>query len=393
MTDRLVLNIKKVPEEIERLLMDWTGDFLQFSPTLAQSGWIRFDFPLHDTPNTKITNLSLPNGVTLLVRDYLQVFQLKKMYPHLKFEFEKQPEHFVLERLCGLKWEDLVSKKSIHINGKTAEDINNQLKPVGRPFILKDETWRLPWVVGQLRNLKSFGITESTCVHWPKNMAHLKNLTELYNTDNDFSHDLDDWIGELPKLQKLTWQCCKKISSHLKRCKRLTELYLDEIHDCKIPNLSHLKWLEVLSIDKPTPKDGKIPYWIGDCKNLKELCIQHGTIKELNKNLINLDLDYFSVQDNKIEELPNWINYISAGHINISNNEIEELPKSFINLDYNVNYVSIFGNPIRVLPVGIEQLKNRVQIWHHSHDGITHNSLCRQDIELLDGITNAYVNY
>ena len=393
MISHLASNIKKVPDEVNRLIMDWTGDFMTFSPNLAKAGWVRFDFPLHNNPITKITNLSLPAGVILLVRDYLQVSQLKNMYPHLNFEFEKQPEHVVLERLCGLKWEELINKRSIHINGKTSEDIHDPLKSEGRPFISTNVSWRLPWVVGQLRKLKSFGITESTCVHWPKNMAKLTNLVELYNADNDFAHDLEDWVGELSKLQKLTWQCCNKISKELKKCKRLTELYLDETSNCKIPNLSHLRWLEVLSIDRPTPKDGKIPYWIGECKNLKELCIQHGTIKELNKNLINLELDYFSVQDNEIEELPGWINYINASHINISNNQIEELPKSFINLDYNVNYVSIFGNPLRVLPVGIEKLRNRIQIWHHSHDGTTHNSLCQQDIDLLDGITNSYANY
>lgn len=375
------------PYELNKIIMDLTGEYLPFSCETAKKGWVRFDFPFHNKPIQKITNLKLPDGIVLLVRDYLQLYNLRILYPHLKFDFEKQKEHFQMENLCKKPWEVLVKSKIIQINGATRENSNlGKEKIKGEP----EDSWELPWVIGQCRRLSVFGVTESTCIKWPKNMAKLKNLREIYSVDNDYALDLGDWVGKIPKLQKISWEVNRKISREIKKCRFLTECHFYHVGKSYIPNLSKSRFLEVLSINEIENDDEYIPKWVGSCKSLKELIIENGNIKYLRDSLTNLELDYFSLQGNKIQELPKWFNYIRAGHINIANNEIEELPRSFVNLDYCVNYVSLFGNPLRVLPKGIEKLKKQVHFWIRDPDGKTYNSLCQQDIDMLEGMHTVY---
>jgi len=120
------------------------------------------------------------------------------------------------------------------------------------------------------------------------------------------------------------------------------------------------------------------------------LSIENGNIRYMRNNLLNLQLSYFSVQGNNIEKLPEWFGYLQAGHINIANNEIEILPNSFRNLDYYVNYVSLYGNPLRVLPKGIEKLKKRVHFWLRDPDGKHYTSLHQSDINMLEGYPHVY---
>ena len=385
-------NINNIlPPEIIRHIIDFTGIYVKFSVQFALYGWTRFDFPLHTNPDKKIMELQLPKGVIILVRDYLQVFDLNKMYPHLRFQFEKQDEHKDMENLCDMViWEKLVRTTSIEINGKTRQNtklITNNIK-TSDPV----DSWVLPWVIGQCRFLKSFGITESTCIRWPRNIAKLKQLRIIYNYDNDYDNDLDDWVGELTRLEELSWQLGNKLSYNINKCKFLNTCIFYNINTTDIPDLSTLPFLELLTLDNiHTCNDGWIPSWIGECKHLKSLSIENGNITKIPYNLINLDLEYISLQGNRIEELPSWFSYIRANHINIANNEIEVIPNSFVQLDYCVNYVSLFGNPLRILPKNMEKLKKRIHFWiRNPVNGELCVNLCQQDINMLEGFPHNY---
>ena len=97
---------------------------------------------------------------------------------------------------------------------------------------------------------------------------------------------MEDWIGELPRLEKLTWEVSRKISNQITKCKFLTECHLYHIEKARIPDLSKQKFLEVLSLQNIKDKNEYIPKWIGSCKSLKELVIEYGNIKYL-RDVIN----------------------------------------------------------------------------------------------------------
>ena len=369
--------ISALPEYVSWYLISFIPIYLPFNEkTLLVNGWRRFDFEYHTTAKKEILEMKVPNGVIILVRDYLIFLNLVKLYPHLNFEFEKQSGHRDLEKICGLPWDELVTKKRIEIQCKTNDLLEQECK---------DDTWVLPSEIGELRRLRQFGIVESTCIGYPASMKNLRSLKELWNVENYYRNDLPECIGGMSRLEKLTWEVNYEVSDDIVKCKFLRELYLYCDGKTYIPDLSKLKMLEVLTINNMKWWNRTIPSWICKCVNLKELVLQDGNAEILPRNLSKLTLDFLSLSGNKIEVIPEWFFLTQASHINLANNEIEVIPDNFLRLDECVDYVTIYGNPLRVIPERIDLLRKRVCFWLNDEDGNNSTHLCTQDIEMLEG--------
>lgn len=344
-----LLNNIYVPDEINRRIMEYIGDYFPFSVSMMKSGWTRFDFNPASYEKLRNVREIIPRGVIFKVRDLQKCIDLSNVFSDLKFQFEKQPGHRDLERLTGFSWDELNKMKTVVINGMTNEGLEQQ------PTNKQTNGWVLPNEIGQLRHLFKFGISESSCVNVPDSIGYMTKLKELWFIDNDSPVHLPVSISNLKQLKKLSWDIDDEyIDSSICKCKKLKELYLYNMGMCELPDLSNIPFLEVLELMGAEWDKGIPPKWIRKCTELKELCLIEGNMSLLPEFIENLNLEYLSVRDNYLEFLPRWIFNIQSTHVDISNNDIEELPTTIRLLNPAVNIFNVSGNPLRKVPVGIE---------------------------------------
>uniref|UniRef100_A0A6C0LT13 Leucine-rich repeat domain-containing protein n=1 Tax=viral metagenome TaxID=1070528 RepID=A0A6C0LT13_9ZZZZ len=358
-----------IPDEMNREIMEYIGDYFPFSVSMMKSGWTRFDF--NSAAYEKLRNVReiIPRGVIFKVRDFQKCRDLSITFSDLKFQFEKQPGHRDLERLTGCSWDKLNQMKTVVINGMTNEGLE-------QPLTNKQSNgWVLPHEIGQLRHLLRFGISESSCVNVPDSIGYMTKLKELWFVDNDCPVHLPVSISNLKQLKKLSWEIDDEyVHSSICKCKKLTELHLYNMGMCELPDLSNIPFLEVLMLTGTEWEKGIPPKWIRKCTELKELCLIEGNMSVLPAFIEKLNLDYLSVRDNFLEFLPKWIFNIHSAHIDVSNNDIEELPATIRLLNPHVNFFNISGNPLRTVPAGIEMaIKSCIFIIGD------HTNLCEQD--------------
>lgn len=367
-------------DHVRWIIMDFQGSFMPFSLETYKAGWRRFRFTNYKKKDTRLVNLVVPGGVTFITDDYNVCNTLTVLYPHINFKFEKQNGHKQLEKLCGKPWDRLIKSKKVHINGATA--VNSGIESYGKSPL----NWALPSEIGQLTQLKEFGITESTCVKIPKSIRNLKSLREIWFVDNDYGVELGDFVGNMKRLEKISWETDCDVSDSITKCKFLREFYLQCCESTEIPDLSSLFSLEVLYIQNARFYANTLPDWICGCTNLRELVIKDSQLEKLSKQLIFMELDFLDISCNNIEKFPEWFYMVNSAHIDVSGNELEEIPESFMRLGDSVKTLTIHTNPLRIVPRDIHRLCRNVQIVIRSHDSYDRMCLCEQDRNIIENI-------
>jgi Leucine-rich repeat (LRR) protein len=374
----LVYILNNIPEDIRQYIIELTGIFLPWSKESYLKGWRRFDFIL-----SLKKDIHFKARQNIYIRNKKQLKKLTKIYPNLKLHFEKTYDHMDMEIITGLSWDELLKKSNLEINGFEPDKkdyILNQKTPNGR--------WKIPHVIGQLTQLQKLGITECTCDFLPKSLGKLRNLKEFWWIDNDYDVEIPKTIECLKKLEKISCETKGVIPYGITRLPFLSELYLYG-ENIDLYDLSDMKSLEVLLIHKCKFLNNTIPSWIGKLKNIKEIIIEHSNIEKIDRQILDLNLDYLCLKNNQIQELPSWFYKIKSTHISLVNNEIEELPNVPMSPFYtsHINFLEIYNNPLRIIrDLHIVQQFTNIIIGDDDEFGST--SLCEQDKQYIRSKNN-----
>jgi Leucine-rich repeat (LRR) protein len=316
------------PIDIQILTADFIPTFLPWSIASWDAGFRRFKF--YNMPS----NLTLC-GPPIIVNDSKIRDKLNKLSPGLIFPvvFEKNSGHKSLEKMTGFDWEDLLKRRTIHINGVEENYSHGKLS-------ISSE-------IGQLTQLKHLRITDcDICGRIPAKIGMLTNLVEFSYCDNEIPMIIPKQIKYLTNLRRLTIETVV-VPVEISELKALEELRiygdykLSHVPELILPNL------ELLSITNTVIR-GCIPTWISKLPQLTTLDLQRNEFDSVCK--ISQQLELLNLNGNRFEELHadfGW--WFNVRELDISENMIEELPESFMFLS-GMRLCKLGGNPLRVIP-------------------------------------------
>jgi Leucine-rich repeat (LRR) protein len=169
-----------------------------------------------------------------------------------------------------------------------------------------------------------------------KGIGYMTGITTFTCCKNNLS-ELPDEFGNLKNLKKVHLQkafCLEKLTSEIKNCTEIEELWLNMTALKELPpEIGQLKKLKSLGLG--TTLITSIPPEVGNCSSLEDL----------------------DIHDINIDSVPDSIcNLTNLKTLDISHTNLKSLPKNMGNLK-RLETLNLFGDQLRTLPQSMKNLK------------------------------------
>lgn len=223
----------------------------------------------------------------------------------------------------------------------------------------------VPYVIGELQNLKKLNVSSSAYESLPESIGNLKNLREFIALDTYKLKSLPDSFGRLVNLEDLVIQNTELATlpesfGNLKNLKiaTLSNNKLNHLPN-SFGNLEKLAVLEIWGNEFIT-----LPEIFGNLRNLKRLTLQNNRLASLPESFGKLEnLELLELNNNSLSSLPETFGSLkNLKRLDMSDNQILSLPESIGNLQ-NLIRLIIKRNKLTSLPNSFGKFENLKEVY------------------------------
>jgi Leucine-rich repeat (LRR) protein len=334
---------------------------------------------------TKLTHLSLDNTKLIFIPEWIdQLTELTSLSLNSN-QLTDLPES--IGRLSSLK--------TLHLDDNQLRFLPEsigKLKALTELWIDGNFLLSIPESIGQLSELRALTLSHNLLESLPQSIGNLEMLTNLLLTDNQIA-SLPESIGDLKRLENLSveFNCLKELPRSICQPSNLkvnglhfnplsAEFieFIEELDEC--PHLLSQSALEKMIADKnlcsffdrifnqiPVKQRPELPDSLDKraivCKSWIE------AHRDICDNILTIDLS-----GSKISALPHEIcNFRRLNHLLLNNTPMETLPE-WLDMLFNLKYLSVNGNRFISLPKVMDSLSELVVV------GLTKDQLPHQSI-------------